>query len=134
MGNASCKYAGQDYSDGSEVCQEGRLMVCRDGNWADTGSDCDRASKETLKYFEPKFDGAQVYWVAKSSATRFSCQWTGYDFGTNEYTLTNPTDNCIRCRFRWYDGVMDSRAVAAHSDVRVYKRSVNAQIVDEQHC
>lgn len=35
-----CSYGGQQYSDGSQICQAGRVMVCAGGNWSDTGRDC----------------------------------------------------------------------------------------------
>lgn len=37
----ACTFAGQEYSEGSVVCQGGRLMRCQGGNWGDTGADCD---------------------------------------------------------------------------------------------
>lgn len=36
----TCTYGGKEYSEGSEVCQTGRVMVCHGGNWGDTGRDC----------------------------------------------------------------------------------------------
>lgn len=36
----SCVYNGQEYSDGSVVCQAGTKHQCRDGSWDDLGSSC----------------------------------------------------------------------------------------------
>ena len=36
----TCKYDGKEYSNGSEVCQSGRVKECINGEWKDTGRDC----------------------------------------------------------------------------------------------
>ncbi|GGY35865.1 DUF1496 domain-containing protein [Pseudoduganella albidiflava] len=41
-----CTYAGQEYSEGSVICQGGRLMKCQGGNWGDTGASCSNAISE----------------------------------------------------------------------------------------
>ncbi len=40
---ATCKYDGNEYSTGSEVCQSGRVKECIDGEWKDTGRDCGKS-------------------------------------------------------------------------------------------
>lgn len=44
----TCTYGGKEYSEGSEVCQAGRVMVCRGGNWGDTGRDCSGSASVDL--------------------------------------------------------------------------------------
>ena len=36
----SCTFGGQEYSEGSELCQEGRIKKCVKGEWRDTSRDC----------------------------------------------------------------------------------------------
>jgi hypothetical protein len=36
----SCQYAGQTYSDGSEICMAGFWHVCNDGSWHNKGPQC----------------------------------------------------------------------------------------------
>ncbi len=35
-----CYYQGTPYSEGSEVCMEGFIKVCRNGEWNSTGTPC----------------------------------------------------------------------------------------------
>ena len=37
---ASCDYGGKQYSHGSELCQDGRRKICRDGEWEHYGGFC----------------------------------------------------------------------------------------------
>ena len=36
----ACEYGGVKYSEGSEICQGGRMMVCQGGTWNPTGASC----------------------------------------------------------------------------------------------
>jgi Protein of unknown function (DUF1496) len=36
----SCYYAGQEYSDGAQMCQAGWVMRCNSGQWQNTGQRC----------------------------------------------------------------------------------------------
>jgi hypothetical protein len=40
-----CVYGGKRYSEGSYLCQSGRLLKCHAGRWEDTGQKCDTASQ-----------------------------------------------------------------------------------------
>jgi len=42
---SACKYADKEYSEGSEICQEGQVKKCVAGEWRDTDRDC-RSSKD----------------------------------------------------------------------------------------
>lgn len=35
-----CKYKGEEYSEGAEICQAGRVRKCSGTEWVDTGRDC----------------------------------------------------------------------------------------------
>lgn len=35
-GNGECKYAGEEYSDGAKLEQEGVVMTCSDGQWVES--------------------------------------------------------------------------------------------------
>lgn len=37
----SCTYNGIEYSEGSIVCQAGRIMKCSGNDWTDTGGNCE---------------------------------------------------------------------------------------------
>lgn len=40
MTRMTCVYDGKEFSEGSEVCQEGRVKECRGEKWIDTGREC----------------------------------------------------------------------------------------------
>lgn len=47
--NKSCTYNGVLYSHGSVLCQNGKEMVCMEGEWSPTGGDCSSpASKNNV--------------------------------------------------------------------------------------
>ena len=37
----TCKYKGQEYSEGSTICMSNSTYVCRDGTWDFYSSGCD---------------------------------------------------------------------------------------------
>lgn len=37
----SCEYAGNSYSDGAVICQNGTEYRCNDGSWEILGTPCD---------------------------------------------------------------------------------------------
>ena len=41
-----CVYAGEEYSEGSTVCQSGSTYICRDGEWEFHASGCDETERE----------------------------------------------------------------------------------------
>lgn len=79
----SCFYDGAEYSEGSEVCQEGRLMVCRFGAWEDTKRDCSLNSPVEIPYRDlegPAEDyfhpGPVVHGLATWYAAQDSLVWS----------------------------------------------------------
>lgn len=46
MPNDVCYYAGIPYSEGTELCMEGLISVCREGEWKATGTPCGASAIE----------------------------------------------------------------------------------------
>lgn len=36
----SCKFAGFEYPDGSKICKTRKCVICKDGEWEETGESC----------------------------------------------------------------------------------------------
>lgn len=129
---SNCVYAGQEYSEGAEVCHETRVMKCVSGAWIDTGRSCE-ANEES----ELEVTSTIARRVAPSQCT-FCCRF----FNIGQVTRVGLRNTCTECKvavinFNLFNGKHEIRKfkVPGKSDIEVdTSKSQLTEIIDEETC
>jgi Protein of unknown function (DUF1496) len=147
---ASCFYQGQEYSDGSLVCQAGRLMRCNDGVWQDTGDACPplKAPKDPDEGFivthTRTIPMRVVQQVADISSTFGADRLPCISFQANpappldSFLIVNQCDKCKVAQVLWipYSGkpYIKEYRVEAKSAIVVKSEAYQSRLLGEQDC
>lgn len=51
----TCKFNGQDFSDGSIICSGGKELKCYSGTWSETGNTCTARTDEETAIYQVSF-------------------------------------------------------------------------------
>lgn len=127
----NCIYQGEEYSQGSVICQDGNEFVCDNGEWNRTGAQCDENTKTLVN---ENAIGTTEQSENSNRKTGDCVTFVPGNYPGTTVPLRNKCDKSKQTTILWSDKTESNYCIAAHSTLWINTNGKKGNIIDETDC